>query len=233
MCGRFTLHKSAEEIKKRFSVARLNFTPVPRYNIAPTQPACIILQNGPRSLDIASWGLIPSWSDGPSSSPPLINARSETLTVKQSFRDALAHRRCLVPADGFYEWKKIGNHKYPYYFKMHTGQSFAFAGLWDHWQSPEGSEILGFAIITVPANGVVGTIHDRMPAILNIWDEEKWLDHSHSKFDQLQELLKPLSNTEMTVHPVSEKVNSYRIDSPSLIHPIADHPKPLIQQSLF
>lgn len=220
MCGRFTLSQSAEAIA---SVFQLNQVPTlePRYNIAPTQPVSTVLQTTAQKepqFQMLRWGLIPAWAKDASIGSKLINARAETVAEKPSFRSAFRHRRCLVVADGFYEWRRQDGKKQPFYFRMHKEQPFAFAGLWEHWQNPDGEAIASCTIITTEANELLQPIHDRMPVILNPKDYDLWLDPAVQKSDHLQQLLQPYSAAAMISYPVSTKVNKPTNDTPELIN---------------
>lgn len=218
MCGRFTLSQPVEAI---VSVFQLSEVPKlePRYNIAPTQlvPTLHQIQRDKRQFQMLRWGLIPSWAKNPAIGNKLINARAETVAEKPSFRSAFRHRRCLVIADGFYEWRRQDGKKQPFYFRLQDGQPFAFAGLWEHWQNPNGEVIDSCTIITTEANETLQPIHDRMPVILNPKDYDSWLDPME-KPEQLQQLLQPYSSTNMTSYPVSTKVNKPTNDTPELIN---------------
>lgn len=219
MCGRFTLSQSAEAIA---SVFQLNQVPTlePRYNIAPTQPVATVLQTSAheRQFQLLRWGLIPAWAKDATMGSRLINARAETVAEKPSFRSAFRHRRCLVIADGFYEWRRQDGKKQPFYFRMQNQQPFAFAGLWEHWQDPKGEAIDSCTILTTEANELLQQIHERMPVILNPKDYDLWLDPTVQKLEQLQQLLQPYSSTVMTSYPVSTKVNKPTNDTPELIN---------------
>jgi putative SOS response-associated peptidase YedK len=230
MCGRFTLTQSATAIADRFELDDLPFL-APRYNIAPTQPVAVIRVGsgrqqlaGDRQFTHLVWGLIPAWAKDPMMGAKLINARAETLAEKPSFRSAFKYRRCLIPTDGFYEWQRVEKKKQPYLFGLADRQPFAFAGLWEHWQSADGSEIESCTIITTEANSLMRSIHDRMPVILQPQDYQQWLDPAVQKVDQLRSLLRPYEPTSdlktLTAHPVSVKVNNPRHDSPDCIEPI-------------
>ena len=218
MCGRFTLSQSAEAIA---SVFQLNQVPTiePRYNIAPTQPVATVLQTSARErqFQLLRWGLIPAWAKDATMGSRLINARAETVAEKPSFRSAFRHRRCLVIADGFYEWRRQDGKKQPFYFRMKNQQPFAFAGLWEHWQDPKGEAINSCTILTTEANELLQQIHQRMPVILNPKDYDMWLDPT-MQIEQLQQLLQPYSSTAMTSYPVSTKVNKPTNDTPELIN---------------
>lgn len=221
MCGRFTLTQSAETIAEIFDLSEVPQF-VPGYNIAPTQPVPVIRAKETRQFDYLYWGLIPSWSKDPSIGTRLINARSETVTEKPSFRTAFKRRRCLIVADGFYEWRRVGSKKQPYYFRLKNGQPFGFAGLWEHWQSPEGDEVESCTILTTAANDLVHPVHDRMPVILHSSDYDSWLDPAGQATDQISTLLRPYPEAEMDAYPVSNKVNNARNDSPDCIAPLEE-----------
>jgi putative SOS response-associated peptidase YedK len=221
MCGRFTLTQSAETIAEIFDLSEVPQF-VPGYNIAPTQPVPVIRAKEIRQFDYLYWGLIPSWSKDPTIGARLINARSETVTEKPAFRTAFKRRRCLIVADGFYEWRRVGSKKQPYYFHLNNGQPFGFAGLWEHWQSSEGDEIESCTILTTAANELVHSVHDRMPVILHSSDYDSWLDPSVQDTDQLSTLLRPYPEVEMDAYPVSSKVNNARNDSPDCIAPLEE-----------
>lgn len=168
MCGRFTLRVPAAELVEIFRLLRRPDVQ-PRYNIAPTQPVAVVrrIDRG-RELSMLRWGLVPSWAKDPKIGARMINARAETVATKPAFRTALRRRRCLVPADGFYEWaKSAGGTKQPHYITRRDGRPFAFAGLWESWDGPDGSSIESCTIVTTEANDLVGRIHDRMPVILS------------------------------------------------------------------
>jgi|ERR1051326_182642 putative SOS response-associated peptidase YedK len=211
MCGRFTLH-SRDRIKLK-GLASLDLPFEARYNIAPSQSILTIGDFG-AGLEgrFLTWGLIPSWStDGEG----FINARAETLEEKPSFSESFRLRRCLIPADGFFEWKRTGREKRPFYFQVDGELPFAFAGVWDTW-SNRGDEVTSCAIITTTANELVGELHDRMPAILLHEYHDAWLDPRTDR-TVLTEMLKPFPSLMMKTHPVSSKVNSPDNDSADLL----------------
>jgi putative SOS response-associated peptidase YedK len=227
MCGRYTLGHSVEDVIERFAVQQLSLDMPPRYNIAPTQPVAVITQNGTRVLDGYRWGLVPSWAKDINIGNRMINARAETLAEKPVFKSALLRRRCLIPADGFYEWKREGTgkgaRKQPMRVHHKDNYIFAFAGLWDEWQAPDGSPIRSCAIITTAPNDLMSGIHDRMPAILRREDEEAWLrPGGDSKHDlpPLLEMLRPYADGELAAHPVSTQVNSPVFDASTCIEPV-------------
>ncbi|MGD0649736.1 MAG: SOS response-associated peptidase [Verrucomicrobiia bacterium] len=222
MCGRFTLTAEAKELAKRFGIeisASFYKTVAPRYNIAPTQPVVVLANDGKRCLMQMRWGLIPSWAKDPAVGNRMINARSETLTSRPAFRVSIRKRRCLILADGFYEWKKTGTVKQPVRIVLKNCEPFGFAGLWDNWKSPNGNEIATCTIITTEANDLIATIHDRMPVVLPRQSEDTWLD-PESPLSELLALLKPYPSDQMEFYPVSRAVNSPGYNSPDCIVPI-------------
>lgn len=228
MCGRFTLTQTAEQIASVFELATAPPV-VPRYNIAPTQPAPAVTVNsetGDREFRLFYWGLIPSWAKDIKMGARLINARAETVAEKPSFRAALKRRRCLIVADGFYEWKRAETGKQPYYFYVGSAEApearspVGFAGLWEHWESSEGDTIDSCTILTTAANDLLRPIHDRMPVILQPQNYDLWLDPTVQKADLLQPLLRPFPAETMGSYPVSSRMNNARIDEPDCIQPI-------------
>jgi putative SOS response-associated peptidase YedK len=228
MCGRYTLTASPEAVQQAFNLDSVPVGLAPRYNIAPTQPIPVITNQSPHALTFVTWGLIPSWAKDVSMAAQLINARAETLAEKPSFRSAYKYRRCLIPADGFYEWLKEGKTKRPQYIYRRDRALFAFAGLWERWQSPDGSEILSATIITTEPNATVAPLHHRMAVILDPADYAAWLDTS-TKPAVLQAMLRPAPDDLLTYHEVSPLVNDARADVPEMIEPY----KPLSQSTLF
>ncbi len=220
MCGRFSQSKSAETIAQVFQVN--NVPPLtPRYNIAPTQQIQTILQNAEQSqreFQILHWGLIPSWAKAPKMGARMINARAETVAQKPSFRAAFKQRRCLILADGFYEWQQQEKKKQPFYFRMNDEHPFAFAGLWEHWKSGDGEVINSCTILTTEPNDLMRPVHNRMPVIIDPKDYDLWLDTEVKTPELLQPLLHPYSAEEMTAYPVSTKVNKPVNDSAELIN---------------
>lgn len=222
MCGRYSQTHSAQAIAQAFQLSVVPPLP-PRYNIAPTQLVSTVLQTQQqpeRQLRVLRWGLIPSWAKDPAIGNRLINARAETVAEKPSFRSALRYRRCLVLADGFYEWQRQGAKKQPYYFQLHSQQPFGFAGLWEHWASPAGEVIETCTILTTAANEVLSPIHDRMPVILHPDDYDRWLDPDLTTSAQLLPLLHPYPADEMQSYPVSTLVNRATSDRPDCIQPV-------------
>ena len=216
MCGRFTLTVTIDAVARAFGVAP-SLQTAPRYNVAPTQEVVSILQDETKHLDFLRWGLIPSWAKEESIGAKMINARAETLTEKPSFKRLLQGRRCLIVADGFYEWKQDQGGKTPMYFTLPNHDLFAFAGLWDVWKRPDGQQLHTCTIITTAPNELVVPIHNRMPVILPKDVQEEWLDPEQHDTHVLQQMLKSYTASEMFVHPVSKKVNSPQYDSADLI----------------
>ena len=191
----------------------------PNYNVAPTQEVAAVLEEGgKRRLEMLRWGLVPSWADDPEIGARMINARSETAPEKPSFRRAFRSKRCLIPADGFYEWKREPGGKQPYYFHMHDGHPFAFAGLWERWE--KGGALLTCAILTTKANSVLEGIHDRMPVILPSGAYDAWLDPDADR-EQLRDLMIPYPGDDLETYPVSRFVNSPRNNDERCIEPAA------------
>lgn len=224
MCGRFTLALFKKNAQQGFAQTfRLSDEPdlSSRYNIAPSQDIAVVVEDSgqSRQLEWMQWGLIPSWAKDPKIGNKLINARGETVSEKPSFRAAFKRRRCLIPANGFYEWQRTEGKKQPYYFYLAENQPFAFAGLWEHWQDASGSEIHTCTIITTTANDLMEPIHDRMPVILEPEDYDQWLDLELQDPGQLQPLLRPYVLSNLRCHAVSSKVNRPQSDDPECIEP--------------
>lgn len=218
MCGRYTIIAKAEEIEKRFNV-EVPESYSPRYNAAPTQILPVITNKSPEGVSFFHWGLIPEWAKDKSISSKLINARSESIAEKISFKNALKQRRCLVIADGFYEWKRSSKKsKIPYRILLDTKELFAFAGLWEEYEDKDQNLVHTFAIITTIANPAISKIHERMPVILEPKSEQAWLSSSISTAEQLT-LLKPYDEQKMDFYTISPMVNSVRNDNPQLIIP--------------
>ncbi|WP_066640118.1 SOS response-associated peptidase [Desulfolucanica intricata] len=216
MCGRFTLTAETETIKFHFGIKTQNVNHSPRYNIAPGQDIPVIVNTShKRTFTLMRWGLIPSWAKDKSISYKMINARAETIEQRPAFRESFFRRRCIIPTDGFYEWKKQNGKKLPMRIVLTDSRLYAFAGIWDSWTSPEGSSIFSCSIITTKANDCIKDIHDRMPVILAGEEEYKlWLEQSNPAL--LKELLKPYQG-EMITYPVSPQVNSPKVDNPGCI----------------
>jgi putative SOS response-associated peptidase YedK len=222
MCGRFTLTVSARVLGELFDVpepAGLS----PRYNIAPTQQVLVArtVEAG-RELAGVRWGLVPHWADDPSIGNRMINARGETVATKPAFRSAVKHRRCLIPADGFYEWKRVGAGKQPHLIRFADRRTFVFAGLWERWQPRDGgAPVDSCTIVTTTPNVLLRDIHDRMPVILPTAAFGDWLLPEPLELPRLEELLRPFPPDEMEAVPVSRRVNSPANDDPSCIDPLA------------
>ena len=229
MCGRYTLFTPPADIEERFG-ASFEGSPRPRYNAAPSQSLPVITNDAPETIDTLEWGLIPHWVDDRADANRPINARAETVAEKRSFRDAYRNRRCLVLADGFYEWQETDGGKQPYRVTLDNGEPFAMAGLWERWRPPQKQTGLGefgdgeptgevdpvetFTIVTTEPNGVVGELHHRMAVVLQAGDERRWLD------DGDDELLRPYPDDGMTAYPVSTAVNDPSNDSPELVEEV-------------
>ena len=223
MCGRFTLAIDPGELQTAFPGIEFPAMGItPRYNISPSQPVVAILQSSNKYLDFLTWGLIPSWAKEPSLGAKMINARSETVAEKPSFRNAFRRRRCLIPASGFYEWRSDPetNAKEPVYIYIKNEPLLAFAGLWEIWQSSDGSEIRSCTIITTQANSFIKPIHDRMPVIISPANYDKWLTTSEENVNSLTDLFLPYSANEFTCHRVSRLVNNPLNETEACVKPI-------------
>lgn len=221
MCGRYTLTSNTQKLAEAFAQFEVPANLPPRYNVAPSQPVAVVANNGQHKVEFFQWGLIPSWAKDPKIGNQMINARAETLAEKASFKNAYKRRRCLILADGFYEWKKEDDKtKIPMYIRLASGEPFAFAGLWEMWQTAEDF-ILSCTIITTAPNELTAQIHNRMPVILPHEVYERWLDPAERSPDDLNGLLKPYPAELMTAYPVAKLVNSPKNDSPDLIEPAA------------
>jgi putative SOS response-associated peptidase YedK len=221
MCGRFTLTANPAEQQEPFNNFTFPDKFAPRFNIAPTQPILAIPNDDKFTADFFVWGLIPMWAKDPNIGNRLINARAETLPEKPAFRGSLKYKRCLILADGFYEWKTVDGKKSktPFFIHMKDRKPFAFAGLWDSWNSPEGSQIKSTTIITTEPNELMSLLHNRMPVILHPRDYDKWLNPSPQTPDQLMPLLKPFPADAMDAYPVTPLVNKPVNDIPELVVP--------------
>ena len=220
MCGRYTLKTPVSVLAEQFEIEDSPSSISPSYNIAPTQQvATVLAENGKRKLEMLHWGLIPSWAKDPEVGNRMINARAETVAEKPSYRKAFQERRCLILADGFYEWQKTDNGKQPFYIRMQDESPFAFAGLWESWRN--GREIRSCTIITTAPNELAAPIHNRMPVILDPEDYEMWLDPDFDERDPLTSLLKPYPADVMEAYPVSRRVNKPSNNEPGVIEPAA------------
>ncbi|MCJ8008484.1 SOS response-associated peptidase [Lederbergia wuyishanensis] len=219
MCGRYSLFTAREDFAVRFGLVDFEeFEWVERYNIAPSQNVLAIVRSEVgNKMGMLKWGLIPSWASDPKIGYKMINARAETIDQKPSFKMLLKRRRCIIPADGFYEWKKEGTKKIPYRFQLESKEPFAFAGLWDRWEQ-NGSIIQSCTIITTEANALVKDVHDRMPVILTKESENKWLDRTNQDENELKSLLVPFAAEKMQAYTVSPLVNSPKNDVKQIVN---------------
>ena len=219
MCGRYTLSTPAGRLAEEFQLDAAVEIP-PSYNVAPTQQVAAVLEDEEgRRLEMLRWGLVPSWADDPEIGARMINARSETAPEKPSFRRAFRGRRCLIAADGFYEWKRENGGKQPYYFRMQDGRPFAFAGLWESWEKGDGN-LRTCTILTTRANSVLEGVYDRMPVILPSDSYNAWLDPDADR-EELGELTVPYPGDDLEIYPVSRFVNSPRNNDERCIEPAA------------
>lgn len=223
MCGRFTLAVDPSLLLKLFPGLVLPSDLVPRFNVAPTQPVLGIFGARGKHAENFHWGLIPFWAKNKGIGASMINARAESLAEKPAFRRAFEKRRLLIPADGFYEWRKDGKVRTPFYIRMKTGEPFAFAGVWEKWASKDAPEdaVRSASIITVAANELVAPLHDRMPAIIPAADFERWLDPEN---EQPAALLKPYDADPMTMYEVSRVVNNANNETPECVAPVEEEP---------
>jgi putative SOS response-associated peptidase YedK len=219
MCGRFSLTTEEQRLNDFFRLAGGSEPYVPRYNGAPTQNMAVITASEPHRLQYFRWGLVPYWSKEVSRSTPVINARAESLDEKPIFRQPFKKRRCLVPADGFYEWVHTGK-KQPFRFQMKDNSPFAMAGIWEQWSHEPGKTLYSFAIITTSPNKLMEPIHNRMPVILPKDDYDAWLNSSDE--NELQEMLKPYPDSRMKAYKVSDMVNSVKAEGPELLKPLEE-----------
>jgi putative SOS response-associated peptidase YedK len=218
MCGRYTLRTPIDVLAEGFEIQEYPSSITPNYNVAPTQEvAAVVEEDEMRKLEMFHWGLIPSWAKDPSIGNKMVNARAETVSEKPSFRSAFKKRRCLILADGFYEWQKTDDGKQPYHIKMQDDSPFAFAGLWEIWKDEE--EIRSCTIITTAANDLMDEIHHRMPVILPPDDYDMWLDPDFDEKEPLTSLLKPYSSDKMEAYIVSRRVNKPSNNEPSVVEP--------------
>jgi putative SOS response-associated peptidase YedK len=210
MCGRFTLMHPWSEVVRLLRAEAPEPPPARRWNVAPTQPVAVLVLTNERrpQLRMVRWGLIPSWAKDPAVGNRMINARAETLAEKPSFRDALVHRRCLVVADGFYEWRGEKGRKVPVWIHPKDGGLLTFAGLWESWKAPDGSEVRSCAIVTCPSNDLIATFHDRMPVIVPPEARERWLDPGPAPAGSLDDLLVPFPSDGLALRDASPRVNS-------------------------
>jgi putative SOS response-associated peptidase YedK len=227
MCGRYALTLPPEAVRAFFGFPEQPNYP-PRYNIAPTQPIAVVrLVSGQRSFALMRWGLLPSWLKDPKDFPTLINARGDSAATKPAFRGAMRHRRCLVPADGFYEWQKSEKgRKVPHLIRRPDGGPFAFAGLWETWLGADGSEVDTAAIVTTDANRTLHPIHDRMPVIVQPADFDRWLDAEHVPPADVADVIRPAADDFFEAFPISTRVNSVANDDADIQGPLAEETTP-------
>jgi putative SOS response-associated peptidase YedK len=225
VCGRFVRSSPREVICEELQVAAgagLDFRP--RYNVCPGENVlAVVREGGAARLDALRWGLVPAFARDPAAGPRAINARAESLALRPAFRDAFRHRRCLIVADGFYEWRRAGAGRTPYFVRLRSSRPFAFAGVWDRWTPPAGTSrapLRTCAIVTCPSNALVRDIHDRMPVILPPEARARWLEAGEGDPDALTALLVPYAAAEMEAYPVSRLVSSPRHDFPELVRPV-------------
>ena len=233
MCGRYRLGRGRAAFVKVFGVDREDFEWSPRFNIAPTQQVPAVCQHATeprRLLSSMRWGLVPYWAKDLSIGARMINARSETAATMPAFRDALKKHRCLLPADGFYEWQQLPKSRQPWCFQMSDGSVFAFAGLWDRWKAPDGKTIATCSIMTTAPNPLTADVHDRMPVILRPENYELWLDPGFSDLATLREMLQPFDADRMKGFPVSNRVNSVENDDETCAEPAAPAAQPSLWQ---
>lgn len=231
MCGRSSLTKTEKELEERFGATFYSedlerYNPLPNFNVAPSHVLPAILNTDPKHFSPLRWGFIPFWAKDKNIGYKMINARLETILEKSSFKKAFADQRCLIPSDGFYEWKKEGKAKQAFRITKKDESLFAFAGIWSKWKSPEGETVHSFSIITQQPNSLVEKIHDRMPVILREDQEDIWLSDSVSPTD-LKNMLEPYPEDLMQAYPVSSDVNKVSNNNKSLIESIQDSPPTL------
>ncbi len=221
MCGRFTLFDSSASLAEEFGLVGAPSLPQ-RYNIAPSQEVAAVRippQGSARELVFLRWGLIPSWTKDPSIGTRMINARSETAAEKPAFRAAIRRRRCLVPANGFYEWKRTDGRKQPYFIGMRDRKIFGFGGIWESWEGTGGEAVLSCALLTTGPNELLRPIHDRMPVIIAPRNFDLWLSPEVRDPKAIASLFRPYPTEEMTAYPVRTSVNNPKMDVPDLIEP--------------
>jgi putative SOS response-associated peptidase YedK len=223
MCGRYVIEWLPDEISERFQLRRIPASLFASFNAAPTQalPTVIESSDGERELQTMRWGLIPRWAKpGQSKGPAPFNARAETLLEKPMFKSLVSRKRCLVPANGYYEWKQVAGRKQPYFFQPADHELFAFAGLYDEYEGDDGEPVGTYTVVTTEANELTREYHDRMPVILPREAEEEWVSREQTDGRAVTQLLAPYPPDQMTVRPVSPEVNNVRNNDPSLIEPL-------------
>jgi len=221
MCSRFTITSYPNAVRDYFKYANREEFP-PRYNIAPSQPVPIVYEadNGRRELMLVRWGLIPGWVKDPDDFSTLVNARSETVMGKPSFKNAIKHRRCLIPADGFYEWQGARGQKRPYFIKPKKGGPIAFAGIWEDWMGAEGSEMYSMAILTQESIGVIAKVHNRMPVVVAPENFDDWLDCKNVRAEEALKIVGGGSSIDFEVEEINPRVNNPRNDDADLQVPV-------------
>ena len=230
MCGRFTQERPTSDLAEIFEAEDLVGLPGERFNVAPTDPAVVVVQRQERRAVTAyRWGLTPHWAASPKGGARMINARAETILQAPAFRDAFRRKRCLVPVDSFYEWRREGSIRQPFRIHRPDGRPFALAGVWDGWHDPETEEVVrSFSIVTTGPNEVTAPIHDRMPVVLTPETWDRWLDPELPDPSELVGLLIPADDDLLEAYRVSRAVNDIRNDSPGLILPLEEAPGPLV-----
>jgi putative SOS response-associated peptidase YedK len=234
MCGRYRLTRAQKYLEEHFDACG-EVEVLPRYNIAPSQPVVTIRQDARepvRNLSTMRWGLVPSWAKDTSMAFKTINARAETVSATASFREPFKAQRCLIPADGFYEWQRNGKTKQPYCFEVIDGELFAFAGLWDRWRNPQGDVIESCTILTTTPNSLLADVHDRMPVILRPDDYDLWLDPALRDAGSLSAMLRPFDAALMHRYPVGSRVNNVQNDDADCAKPLDTETSPA-QSQLF
>jgi putative SOS response-associated peptidase YedK len=224
MCGRSSLTKTEKELEKRFQATFYSddlerYNPLPNFNVAPTHMHPVITNIDPNHLQFFRWGLIPFWAKDVKIGYKMINARKETLLEKRTFKNAVHKKRCIVPFDGFYEWKKVGNKKIPFRIGIKGEEIFTIAGLWERWKNPEGEEVFSFTLITQDPNEYMAQIHNRMPAILDREQEKYWLDNEVPVEDLLASITPP-PNEKMQAYTVDSRVGNVRNNDPDLLQEV-------------
>jgi putative SOS response-associated peptidase YedK len=232
MCGRFTLTADGEEIRSEFGLPDVPFDYRPRYNIAPMQDVLAVIHDaGQARAGWMRWGLVPGWATEPAIGSRMINARSETIDEKSAFREAFERRRCLIIADGFYEWQRIGNIKIPMRIHLNGDRLFAFAGLWERWSRHGSEPLVTCAILTTSPAASIASIHDRMPVMLRGSDQDRWLDRDADP-ESLKSMLVPYADDDLDAYSVSPLVNRVENDAPECVMP-AEPPPAVEQRTLF
>ena len=220
MCGRFVTVIPYDELKQIFDLIESKHHTEPRYNVAPTQTVGVVRccdESDHNRYDTLKWGLIPSWSKDTSAASHMINARSETVAEKPAFRHAIKFKRCIVPVSGFYEWSRLGGEKHPYYIQLADKSVMCLAGIWEHWKSPEGTDLETFSILTTTANKLISQLHDRMPVILQPDSFGLWLNRNMHDTHFLQNLYSPYPDDLLSFYEVPKLVNNAKFDSPSCL----------------